>query len=133
MTSDILYELISPYGFNHAHTRKVLSGIYRKRVAQISGILNIPKALKELLISGFTTGIYSPVSSEKSADSTIKYLFRNDHGLEFETVYLPDIKRKTVCVSTQSGCRMGCSFCLTGRYGFKGNLTAGDMINQIIS
>ena len=133
MTSDSLFELISPHGFNSAHTAKVLSGIYRKRVRDISQITGIPKALKELLLSGFSTGIYPPVSFEQSVDKTVKYLFRNASGLEFETVYLPDNKRKTVCVSTQSGCRMGCPFCLTGRYGFKGNLSAGDIINQVIS
>jgi 23S rRNA (adenine2503-C2)-methyltransferase len=53
--------------------------------------------------------------------------------LEYETVYLPDNKRITVCVSTQAGCRMNCPFCLTGKYGFKGNLSAGDIINQVVS
>ena len=46
---------------------------------------------------------------------------------------MPDKKRNTVCVSTQSGCRMGCPFCVTGRYGFHGNLSAGEIVNQVIS
>ena len=133
LTSDDLYEFISQSGFDRTHVAKVLLGIYRKGIKNISKISDIPKALKELLLSYFITGTYSPVTSEKSSDNTVKYLFRNDNGLEFETVYLPDNKRKTVCVSTQAGCRMGCPFCLTGRYGFKGNLSAGDIINQIIS
>ena len=133
MTSDDLYELIGPHGFNHAQSSKVLLGIYRKGVTHLSKITNIPKALKEFLQADFISGVYAPVKSEKSADNTVKYLFRNDKLLEFETVYLPDYKRKTVCISTQSGCRMGCPFCLTGRYGFYGNLSAGDIINQIVS
>jgi 23S rRNA (adenine2503-C2)-methyltransferase len=60
-------------------------------------------------------------------------MFRTENGKEFETVYIPDYKRNTVCVSTQSGCRMGCSFCITGRYGFRGNLTAGEIVNQILA
>ena len=60
-------------------------------------------------------------------------MFHTESGKEFETVYIPDNKRNTVCVSTQSGCRMGCSFCATAKYGFRGNLTAGEIINQIIA
>jgi 23S rRNA (adenine2503-C2)-methyltransferase len=60
-------------------------------------------------------------------------MFRTENGKEFETVYIPDNKRNTVCVSTQSGCRMGCSFCITGRYGFRGNLTAGEIVNQVLA
>jgi len=63
----------------------------------------------------------------------VRYMFRTENGKEFETVYIPDNKRNTVCVSTQSGCRMGCSFCITGRYGFRGNLTAGEIVNQILA
>ena len=80
-----------------------------------------------------SAGFFYLCASEVSADKSVKYLFRTETGKEFETVYIPDNKRNTVCVSTQSGCRMGCSFCVTGRYGFRGNLTAGEIINQIIA
>jgi 23S rRNA (adenine2503-C2)-methyltransferase len=133
MTLDDLHEYISPHGFNRTKAAKILLGIYRKRVSNISQIKDISKSLREFILSEFSTGIYPPISSEKSADNTIKYLFRNENGMEFETVYLPDNKRKTICVSTQAGCRMGCPFCMTGKYGFKGNLSAGDIINQVIS
>jgi 23S rRNA (adenine2503-C2)-methyltransferase len=133
MTFDELSEFISLHGFGKNHVTKVLLAIYRKGITNISQISNLPKTLRELLCTGFKTGIYPAVNSETSADSTVKYLFRNESGLEFETVYIPDNKRKTVCISTQAGCRMGCPFCLTGRYGFRGNLSAGEMINQIIT
>jgi 23S rRNA (adenine2503-C2)-methyltransferase len=81
----------------------------------------------------YSAGLFPPVLSEKSVDNTIKYLFRTESGKKFETVCLTDKKRVTVCVSSQAGCRMGCPFCLTGRYGFHGNLTAGEIINQIYS
>jgi 23S rRNA (adenine2503-C2)-methyltransferase len=93
----------------------------------------LPKSLKNLLSERFTSGLFLPVASEISVDKTIKYLFRTDSGKEFETVYLPDKKRVTICISCQAGCRMGCPFCLTGRYGFRGNLTAGEILNQIFS
>jgi 23S rRNA (adenine2503-C2)-methyltransferase len=133
MTSDDLYDLLSLHGFSRVHAAKVLLAVYRKKVIDVSQIPGIPKNLKRLLAENFTSVVYLPVSSEKSADNSVKYLFRNDYGMYFETVYLPDNKRRTICISSQSGCRMGCPFCLTGKYGFKGNLSAGDIINQIIS
>ena len=86
-----------------------------------------------MLKENFSTGIFPPVASELSADGTIKYLFRTSDGRLFESVFIPDNKRNTVCVSTQSGCRMGCSFCVTAGYGFHGNLSAGEIVNQVIS
>lgn len=133
MTFDDLYNLTAQAGFRQTSIAKILRGIYHKGFTQFSQFTDIPKALKEHLQTLFTPGIYPPLTSEKSVDGTVKYLFRNAPGMEFETVYIPDNKRKTVCVSTQAGCRMGCPFCLTGRYGFMGDLSAGDMINQIIS
>jgi 23S rRNA (adenine2503-C2)-methyltransferase len=133
MTPDDLYESISIHGFGKVHAAKILQSVYRKGITEVSLIKDIPKELKDILISDFSSGVHSPVISQVSTDYSIKYLFRNDQGLEFETVYIPDRKRNTVCVSTQAGCRMGCPFCLTGRYGFKGNLSAGDIINQILS
>jgi 23S rRNA (adenine2503-C2)-methyltransferase len=133
MTNDELFHIICVNGFDKNHSAKVLSAVYRKRMSDILQISGIPKKLKELLISDFVSGIYPPADSEKSIDKTVKFLFRNSEDLTFESVYLLDNKRNTVCVSSQAGCRMGCPFCVTGRYGFKGNLSSGDMINQVIS
>lgn len=133
MTSDDLFEYKGVHGFTRIQVQKVLVAVYRKGVTDLSRIEEIPKSLKDLLLADFIAGTYSPVAFRESADDTIKYLFRNKSGLEFETVYLPDKKRDTVCVSAQSGCRIGCPFCLTGRFGFKGNLSAGDIINQVVS
>jgi 23S rRNA (adenine2503-C2)-methyltransferase len=133
MTINDLSDSISLHGYNMVQAGKVLLSVYRRGVTQVSQINNIPKTLKNYLLSDFKVGVYSPASSVISTDGSVKYLFRNEQGLEFETVYIPDNKRHTVCVSTQAGCRMGCPFCLTGRFGFKGNLSAGDIINQIVS
>ncbi len=111
----------------------VANSIYKKRLRDITEFPKIATKLKHKLAENFITGFYDPESSVASSDGTIKYLFRNSDGLVFETVYMSDGKRNTVCVSSQSGCRMGCPFCATGRLGFMGNLSAGDMINQIIS
>jgi 23S rRNA (adenine2503-C2)-methyltransferase len=133
LTVEDIFRLIAPHGFDRHHAIKIATAIYRKRNKTLNEINKIPKALKELLSQNLTVGIYSPVTSETSEDGTVKYLFSTPDKKKIETVYLPDKRRKTVCVSTQAGCRMGCPFCLTGRYGYYGDLTAGDMINQIIS
>jgi 23S rRNA (adenine2503-C2)-methyltransferase len=125
--------LIDAEGFNSTHAIQVAISIYKKRIPDIGLFKKIPGKLREILKENFSAGIFPPVESELSADGTIKYLFRTGEGKLFETVYIPDKKRNTVCVSTQSGCRMGCSFCITSGYGFHGDLTAGEIVNQIIS
>lgn len=133
MTVDGIFDFIKKYGFERAHAVKAATSFYRKKITDFYEMSDLPKELKKLLSLNYTTGLFRPVASETSVDRTIKYLFRTDSGKECETVYLPDNKRHTVCLSVQAGCRMGCPFCLTGRYGFKGDLAAGEIINQIYS
>jgi 23S rRNA (adenine2503-C2)-methyltransferase len=124
---------IGPAGFKFAHAVSISHAIYKKRISDIGHINNVPRKLLEILKKDFIGGIFPPAASELSADGTIKYLFRATDGRLFESVFIPDRKRNTVCVSTQSGCRMGCTFCMTGSYGFHGNLSAGEIVNQVIS
>jgi 23S rRNA (adenine2503-C2)-methyltransferase len=133
LTADEIFDLIRPLNFTSSHAVSISNSMYKKGILNISEIVKIPYRLKEELYNIAATGIYLPLASEVSADKSVKYMFRTENGKEFETVYIPDNKRNTVCVSTQSGCRMGCSFCITGRYGFRGNLTAGEIVNQILA
>lgn len=133
LTADELYDLIRAHDYSYPDAISVLNNVYKKRTREISDFKNTPKKLKEMLSSSFSPGITDPLSAEVSEDNTVKYLFRSDSGKQYEAVYIPDNKRHTVCVSTQSGCRMGCPFCISGRYGFHGNLTAGEILNQILS
>src|ERR1035437_561880 len=133
LTSDEILDLIIALGYTRAHAISISNSIYKKSVYDISHIAKIPLRLKAELRNIALSGIYFPLASEVSVDKSIKYLFRTDTGKEIETVYIPDNKRNTVCVSTQSGCRMGCSVCVTARHGFRGNLTAGEIVNQIIA
>lgn len=133
LTSDEILELIGPSGFTAAHAVAISNSIYKKSISDLSHIAKIPSRLKEELHSLAISGIFLPMASEISADKSVKYLFRTETGKEFETVHIPDNRRNTVCVSTQSGCRMACSFCVTAKYGFRGNLSAGEIVNQIIA
>jgi len=133
LTADEIFRLIGPSGYAYSHAVSISNSIYKKRTGEISQVKKIPRKLINELEADYCAGILMPVASQVSADKTVKYLFRTEAGKEFETVYIPDNKRNTVCVSTQSGCRMGCPFCVTARYGFRGNLSPGEIVNQIIS
>lgn len=119
--------------FSLVQTLKITNSIYKKRINDLDSIPGIPRRLAGRLKLSCCAGIFPPVSAEKSTDGSVKYLFRDDEGLYFETVWMPGGKRNTVCVSVQSGCRMGCIFCETGKYGFHGNLSVRSIINQVLA
>jgi 23S rRNA (adenine2503-C2)-methyltransferase len=91
---------------------------------------NLSKQARTLLSSSYELGMLSPVNVQVSMDGTRKYLFESQPGKFIETAYIPEKDRSTVCVSSQVGCKMGCLFCMTGKQGFQGNLTAGEIVNQ---
>lgn len=133
LTAEEIFDLIRYSGFSFDHAVLIANCIYKKRISDISQFRQVSRQLKEMLLNISNSGIYPPIRHEVSDDNSVKYLFHPETGKEFETVYIPGDKRHTVCVSTQSGCRMACSFCATGRYGFHGNLTAGEIVNQILA
>ena len=107
--------------------------LYVKRVQEIDEMTNLSKKSREILGQRYRVGREQPKAEARSVDGTVKYLFEGKGGRDVEAVYIPDRDRATLCVSSQAGCRMGCRFCMTGRQGFHGNLTAGDIINQVLS
>lgn len=133
LTVDEIFDLIGPSGFTFAHATSISNSIYKKGITDPLMIPNVSSKLKKELFEKTVSGLFPPVESEISTDGSVKHLFRQRDGKEYETVYIPEKKRHTVCVSTQSGCRMGCSFCATAKYGFRGNLSAGEILNQVIS
>ena len=94
---------------------------------------NISKKNRELLAEHYEVGMMPPVDCQRSKDGTVKYLFPVSNGKMVETVFIPEKDRATLCVSCQVGCKMNCLFCQTGKQGFEGQLTAGDILNQIVS
>lgn len=120
--------------------RQLADWLYAKRVRSWDRMANVSKAGREALAEKFDLGIRDASASVTSGDGTRKYLFpvacERPSGVEessVEAVMIPDGERKTLCVSSQAGCRMGCRFCMTGRQGFHGNLDAADILNQFIS
>lgn len=125
--------ILGARGIDARYGRRLLYWVYRKGIKSFREINDIPGIVLDALEESFVPGLSSPLASEISSDGSVKYLFKATAGLLHETVWLPEGKRKTVCISVQSGCRMGCRFCATGKAGWGGNLTAGEIVNQVIS
>ena len=111
---------------------QIAQWIYGKRVRSIAEMTNISKAGRERLEERYEVGVALPLDKAESVDGTCKYLFpvNGDPGNAVEAVMIPDGDRKTLCVSSQAGCKMGCTFCMTGRQGFHGSLSAADILSQ---
>jgi len=113
--------------------RQLADWLYRKEVSSFDEMTNIPPSARDRLSAQHTIGIDPPADVQISADGTRKYLFRAGSGGFVETVCIPEQDRHTLCISSQIGCRMGCVFCMTGRQGFRGQLSAGGILNQVRS
>ncbi|MFZ2286496.1 MAG: 23S rRNA (adenine(2503)-C(2))-methyltransferase RlmN, partial [Bacteroidales bacterium] len=125
--------LLVSLGIDVRYARRLLYWIYRKGVSSFGEINDIPKQVLKVIAENCVTGLYPPVDAHVSADGSARYIFTTPGGLLHETVWLPDEKRQTVCISVQAGCRMGCRFCATGQNGWSGNLSAGEIVNQVVS
>ena len=110
--------------------RQLCEWLYKKEATSIDHMTNLSKRARALLSQHYDLGLRSPEDEQESVDGTKKYLFPSGVGKFIETAYIPDGKRSTVCVSSQVGCKMGCLFCMTGKQGFQGNLSAGEILNQ---
>lgn len=113
--------------------REIAMWIYQKAATDINQFTNISIKQRELLKGRFGIGItpYEKVST--STDGTKKYLFPALENRFIETAYIPELKRHTLCVSSQVGCKFGCLFCMTAKQGFQGHLDSNQIINQILS
>lgn len=113
--------------------KQLAEWIYSKAVTDFDEMINISKKNQAWLAENYVIGREKPVKASKSQDGTVKYLFPVGDGRTVESVYIPDKERATLCVSSQSGCKMNCYFCATGKMGFRKQLTAAQIINQILS
>lgn len=113
--------------------KQIADWLYKKEIQSIDEMTNLSKKMREVLSNYYEIGLSSPVSFSTSIDGTKKYLYRVLEHKFIETAYIPDDDRATICVSSQSGCKMGCIFCMTGKQGFQGNLTSNEILNQFRS
>lgn len=128
-----LEEVVAKYKWPKFTARQIAEWLYRHQVTEFGDMSNLSAKIRSELSSSYKISYQAPLQTQTSEDGTKKYLFAFPGKGAVEAAYIPEGKRHTLCLSSQIGCRMGCSFCMTGRMGFKANLTAGEIINQLQS
>lgn len=134
-TPEELKEIALDAGLPAFAGKQMAQWLYVRRAHSLQEMTNLSKAGREALSQNWEVGMARPLGSQTSVDGTRKYLFPvgEDPLNAVETVMIPDQDRKTLCVSSQAGCKMGCKFCMTGRQGFHGNLSAADILSQFFA
>ncbi|HVN58707.1 MAG TPA: 23S rRNA (adenine(2503)-C(2))-methyltransferase RlmN [Bacteroidales bacterium] len=132
-TPDELAAVTKRLGLPGFSARQIADWLYKKEIFTIAEMTNLPKKAREALEKEYTVGLTPPESASESSDGTKKYLYSIPGDKYIETAFIPDKDRATICVSSQAGCKMGCVFCITGRQGFQGNLSASEILNQFRS
>lgn len=125
--------LVSSLGLPSFTATQLTEWMYKKHVMNFEQMTNLSKTTRDKLQANYTASLTSPSKVETSKDGTKKYLYPTQTEKFIEAAYIPDEDRATLCVSTQIGCKMGCLFCMTGKQGFQGNLSAGEIVNQVQS
>jgi len=128
-----LKEWVQSQGMPSFAAVQLMEWIYRRRARSFAEMTNLSLKHRALLEERASLGLSGPLSSAVSKDGTRKYLFASSAGVGVECVYIPDRDRATLCVSSQVGCKMHCAFCMTGRMGFKAQLAAHEILNQVLS
>ena len=131
-TPDELKEIALKVGLPAFAGKQLAQWLYVRKVRGIDEMTNISKIGRERLKEEYSLGLTLPSACQVSSDGTKKYLVPVGEGNAVEAVMIPDEERKTLCVSSQAGCRMGCRFCMTGRQGFHGNLSTAEILSQFI-
>lgn len=146
---DELKRLVAEEGLPGFTAKQIAQWLYVKKVRSIDDMTNLSKVARAKLSEKYEVGVTPYAGLQISSDGTKKYLFpvscSHRRGLNLrldedelessaiEAVMIPDADRATLCVSSQAGCRMGCRFCMTGRQGFHGHMSAADIISQFIA
>lgn len=134
MTRDEMAETMARLGEPAYRAAQLASWVYTKDAADFEAMTNLPASLRDRLAQTMSLNRAPAVRIERSgSDGTEKLLLELADGARIEAVVLRDGDRVTGCISTQVGCRLGCSFCATGGMGFVRNLTAGEIVEEIMA
>ncbi len=117
----------------HFSAKQMADWLYKKQISSIDEMTNVSARIRSELNLKYEIGRKNPLKVQESSDGTKKYLYHVKGDKYIETVFIPENGRATVCISTQIGCKMGCVFCMTAKQGFQGQLTAGEILNQLSS
>lgn len=125
-------DLFIARGLDGYRADQVLDWVFKKGVYEFGRMKNLPAAVRKNLADAFYLNVGEIAEKKVSEDGSAKLLIRFPDGQLAETVYMPRGRRRTVCLSSQVGCKFGCVFCASGQAGFSRNLTAGEIIAQML-
>jgi 23S rRNA (adenine2503-C2)-methyltransferase len=123
-------KIVKTEGLPSFTAKQIADWIYVKGVSSIDEMTNISLGNRDKLNGRYSILKIQPVKISQSEDGTKKYLFPLEGNRFIETAMIPDGERKTLCLSSQAGCKMGCTFCMTAKQGFQSNLTTGEILSQ---
>jgi 23S rRNA (adenine2503-C2)-methyltransferase len=126
-----LEALVASFGQPAFRGRQIHNWMFRNLESDFRKMSNLPKPLVEALEASATCSVLKVKASQVSRDGTTKWVFETHDGHFFETVLIPTEDRRSICVSSQIGCAMGCTFCRTATMGFLRNLTLGEILEQV--
>src|SRR3989454_12263690 len=127
-----LVEFIQQSGEPAYRGRQIFGALHHRRLRSFEEITELPKALRERLKKEATASTLTIESRYVSEDGTRRFLMKTHDNLPVETVFIPEERRDTICFSSQSGCPLQCTFCLTAQLGLLRSLSPGEIVEQII-
>ena len=129
---DELEQWLKEHGEKPFRAAQIYDWLYNKRVKTFEEMLNLSKGLREKLEANFVLTTLSTIVKQESKDGTIKFLFQLQDGYSIETVLMRHDYGNSICVTTQVGCRIGCTFCASTLGGLKRHLMAGEIVEQVV-
>jgi 23S rRNA (adenine2503-C2)-methyltransferase len=133
LSRERLAETLAPVADRPFRAKQIYQALYERAVRDVAEITELPKELRDRIGEHFRVGLPEISSRHLSTDGTGKYLFRLRDGATIEAVDIPDRSRRTFCISSQAGCALACAFCVTGYWGAGRNLTAGEIVGQVLA
>jgi len=128
-----LTEFVQSAGEPAYRARQIFAGIHQRRLRSFAEMTDLPNELRTKLGEQAVVSTLALESRYLSDDGTRRYLFKTHDNFPVETVFIPEERRDTICFSSQSGCPLQCTFCLTAQLGLLRNLTSGEIVEQIIA
>ena len=128
-----LTEFLTTHNEKAFRAKQIWQWIWQRGTTRFEEMTNLSKTTQELLSDAFFFDSLHPQLAQTAGDGTVKTAWRLYDGEVIESVLIPGNQKFTVCVSSQVGCKLGCKFCATGTLGFKRNLTAGEIFEQVIA
>ena len=130
---DALRSFVVDLGWKRYRADQILSWIYKRHAGEIEAMTDLSMADRCLLSEKATLAHLRILTRLKSIDGTEKFLFELADGKQIESVLIPEARRRTLCISSQAGCTLDCTFCLTALEGLKRNLKADEIVNQFLT